>query len=1576
MTRGLARRFALAMLLSTSAVPLVSFAQSGANQINPGNSTGTLPYNLFGGTRENINLSNGNLNLQIPLLTLPGRKGHDLSLALTYDSKIWQLHHEVDEFFGGYWYWDWEHRLASVGTVGWRVNIPSLWGGATVVIQGPQPKYCTTFILTLGDGSKYSFTTQINCFHFGAQGNIVWDPQLDIKVGASQDASFMTLDANNAADVVLRMNDGTRIHFTSPGGHSLSPPSKIVDANGNKITFATITQGVNITDTAGRIVTVNYACPGGITYKDSNGQTRSISWACSTQNFSPPITVPTPAPSGSANLLTSITIPNGLSDTFQYNNTPEVTKITYPTGAYTRYAYGGYQHWWEMWGSGGSSIASFRQLTGRHVCPSSSGTCATEETTTYSPAVDNTKSNNQHTDVRDPLGNRTRHQFPFRTSSQPGSKYFSTRETWRWVYQGESTLLCTVQTEYNALDTYGNPTNSSLPIRVTTNLNDCNQVRKKEWDYGSYGNVSEQREYDYGVGAAGGLDRRTVSTWVGVNPANGQNYTANGIHIRDRKASEAIYDGAGALKAQTQWEYDSYAEGIEASGAVQHESSFGTSYTTRGNLTAVKRWRNLDGAWLETRNLRFDDAGNVLKTRDPGLHITQLSYADSWGNTTCQPTGGSAKAYLTGVTNALGHVTTSAYNSCSGTVASTTDPNSQTTTFSYDLMNRLTQTNLPGGGQSTRAYNEAGVPLSLSTTTKMEYDALGRKKRTYNPTRCNPVETNCGEATWGYADFEYDALGRPTKVVPPDGTTGANNVTTSYSGNTVTVTDQAGKKRKSETDALGRLVRVWEPDATQNLVHITFHQYDVLDNLLCVHQKSTDATADKACGDAAVPAAWRERRYTYNSLSQILTAYNPESGTITYAYDNDGNLTTKTDARSITTTHAYDALHRLTQKSYNDGTPTATLYYDTGSGYQVNMVGRLSRSCWEGTYVNCDWFGYDPMGRVARHEQGGGLWPSALYTYNLAGNVSDLGYYEYYAGRPTRWIRYSYDAAGRVNRMEETGPAQKVHAENILYDPHGAWTSMTLSNGAMQQTASYNSRLQPTSKTVTTVSPASAVMSFTYTFADAQARNNGNVVSMSDNVQVLNYGFQYDELNRLARAETTNSSLWGNTYSYDVWGNLYQKNQIAGKQQGEYFQQTMNTNNQFVGWSYDAAGNLLNDGAHNYQYDPEGRIKCMDAGANCASPAASYMYSIEGRRVKRTVGTAATLHLHDGGSVLSEFSNPGQGVGAWQKDYIYLNGALLATESATDGTRYHFSDHLGTPRVVTDAAGNVISRHDYYPYGKEITAWADGETHKFTGKERDPESNLDYFGARYYSSQQGRFQSPDEFTGGPVDAFSANDPLPPGPLPYAIITNPQSLNKYSYTWNNPLRYTDPDGHSPCPPACAPEIVIELTMRVVPYAEVAGQRLASGGGALFGFTTRILGGAIGFLATPQPTISGSEEQKLIEQHKQQQQSQDDQNQAQPEPQPSAEGAGDRQGGAGRTPHGEKRASQADRGVGDANRVIRDGRKFRDTETGNTVHVKGNRVVITNSKGDIMTQFRNTRRNTQQRIKNGKWEPIAQ
>ena len=135
-------------------------------------------------------------------------------------------------------------------------------------------------------------------------------------------------------------------------------------------------------------------------------------------------------------------------------------------------------------------------------------------------------------------------------------------------------------------------------------------------------------------------------------------------------------------------------------------------------------------------------------------------------------------------------------------------------------------------------------------------------------------------------------------------------------------------------------------------------------------------------------------------------------------------------------------------------------------------------------------------------------------------------------------------------------------------------------------------------------------------------------------------------------------------------------------------------------------------------------------------------------------------------------------------------------------------DHLGTPRIIIDATGNRLNvkRHDYLPFGEELYAGSAGRTQalgygggtgdgvrqQFTAQERDIETGLDYFLARYYSSTQGRFNSPDEFNGGAVEIFaqaaSAN------PTFYADLSNPQTLNKYQYCLNNPLRYTDPYGH--------------------------------------------------------------------------------------------------------------------------------------------------------------------------------------
>jgi RHS repeat-associated protein len=117
------------------------------------------------------------------------------------------------------------------------------------------------------------------------------------------------------------------------------------------------------------------------------------------------------------------------------------------------------------------------------------------------------------------------------------------------------------------------------------------------------------------------------------------------------------------------------------------------------------------------------------------------------------------------------------------------------------------------------------------------------------------------------------------------------------------------------------------------------------------------------------------------------------------------------------------------------------------------------------------------------------------------------------------------------------------------------------------------------------------------------------------------------------------------------------------------------------------------------------------------------------------------------------------------------------TQNALPRFVYYHLDHLGTPRVITDISGFVVSKHHYMPFGEEMPFVAENTTgtRQFTGHERDSESQMDYMVGRYYSPPLGRMQTPD-----------------PGP---AHLLVPGSLNRYTYAWNNPLRVLDPTGRS-------------------------------------------------------------------------------------------------------------------------------------------------------------------------------------
>lgn len=119
--------------------------------------------------------------------------------------------------------------------------------------------------------------------------------------------------------------------------------------------------------------------------------------------------------------------------------------------------------------------------------------------------------------------------------------------------------------------------------------------------------------------------------------------------------------------------------------------------------------------------------------------------------------------------------------------------------------------------------------------------------------------------------------------------------------------------------------------------------------------------------------------------------------------------------------------------------------------------------------------------------------------------------------------------------------------------------------------------------------------------------------------------------------------------------------------------------------------------------------------------------------------------------------------------------------TSNNTTYFVQTDQLGSTRLMTNLSGGVYDSMDYLPFGEQILGDT-GSIHKFTGKERDGESGLDNFGARYYTSGLGRFMTPD---------WAAR----PTAVPYAVFGDPQSLNLYTYVRNDPITLADADGHA-------------------------------------------------------------------------------------------------------------------------------------------------------------------------------------
>lgn len=314
----------------------------------------------------------------------------------------------------------------------------------------------------------------------------------------------------------------------------------------------------------------------------------------------------------------------------------------------------------------------------------------------------------------------------------------------------------------------------------------------------------------------------------------------------------------------------------------------------------------------------------------------------------------------------------------------------------------------------------------------------------------------------------------------------------------------------------------------------------------------------------------------------------------------------------------------------------------------------------------------------------------------------------------------------------------------------------------------------------------------------------GNVLQHTDLIMGT-WSFGYDTLNRLTSGTGLSGPYTGQNacWSYDSFGNrtgeTVSPTACASLTTASTWA-SFNTNNQLsgtntapAGYAYDGAGDVGNDGVNQYLYDAEGRL-CAVYNTSLTS-ITGYVYNADGLRTAKGGLSSFSCASGNGFYVKSKYllGMGGEqvtelnGTDAWQHSNVYAAGKLLATYDNI-GLHFHFTDPLGTKRVQSSASGFVEQTCLSFPFGNGPDCVGATE-HRFTGKERDAESELDYFGARYYNSGMGRWMSPD---------WSAKAE----PIPYAKLGDPQSLNLYAYVSNNPLRSTDPDGHKENSDPCA------------------------------------------------------------------------------------------------------------------------------------------------------------------------------
>ncbi len=863
-----------------------------------------------------------------------------------------------------------------------------------------------------------------------------------------------------------------------------------------------------------------------------------------------------------------------------------------------------------------------------------------------------------------------------------------------------------------------------------------------------------------------------------------------------------------------------------------------------GMLTHKLDWLNTTAAYVPTQRFAYDSFGNVIRSRDARGYDTTF---------TIDPT---YNLLVVATANALGHTTSAPLASwvlrCNAPGAST-DANGVTTQTYFDSLCRPSSIDSYAGStwvaHEAYDYHEAlrGEPAAqyvekLSPSAdglsdqfaRSYYDGLGRVYRTETkgPSATQAIRNNVvlddrGNVWKSYAPYyanaaapmptehRYDALGRKTRTILPDGSV----ETQSYGLDTLA------------SDPVG-VVRWLRVDRTDGGSHLSAQRINARGRV------------DESGEDVGTTLAWTEydytpagvlrlakdpdgnlAEYTYDTLGRMTRHNDPDRGIWDFEYDNAGNLTRTWQAVVLpsgqrqSVTVDYDALSRPTRKTVLDALGkriTEYLYDQARPGfYNIGKLTTARDNCDLGTcshspFVTGAALSAECNAMVSRVCAGkstcckGGSWDascvaaaqawcgecahdsqaerSTIYLdYNGAGR---LAWRHQSVDEKSFLFRRTYDLGGRLKTLvvpgETVGPITYDGAGRVQAIPGFVESATYTASGQLLTQFNTNS-----TATIYSYDPARLWLTGINTRANTTSLQALDLSSRDSEGNLRSLGsagphegwsaFGYNDQHFLTAATNASSSLNSQDFKYNPIGNVTYNSRAgttpacAAPGDNYCYDPLMPhavSRAGLTSYTYDPNGNMVTSasGAQLRTYDGENRL----VQTSDSTWLLRFAYDALGARSKKTENGSRTLYVGDDYEVAPSGDTT---------FYISLGGRLVAksvryANGATEKFWIH-TDHLGSVNVITDAVGELRLRLAYRPYGEVLAMWgAHPESRTYTAQRQDA-NGLYYLHARYYDPKLARFISADSI------------------IPSAVLVG---LNRYAYGNNNPLLFVDPTGH--------------------------------------------------------------------------------------------------------------------------------------------------------------------------------------